>query len=185
MAVFRHNRPQFTHFHQELRLISGLFHFPAMAFGLHISVSLCLQLSFGIGKGECAMGKRFSDIHPELVCEWSNRNAPLQPSDITYGSNKLYWWIGRCGHEWQASPKSRHAGEGCPYCAGMRVLEGFNNLASVKPELVAEWSPDNTPLKPNGVNAWSHRKLHTTCFWTQVMRSLFSVSLVKQWAVYY
>ena len=105
------------------------------------------------------MGKRFSDIHPELVCEWSKRNAPLQPSDITFGSNKQYWWIGRCGHEWQASPKSRHAGENCPYCAGMRVLEGFNDLASVKPELIAEWSPENAPLKPNEVNTWSHRKV--------------------------
>ena len=98
-------------------------------------------------------------MHPELIVEWSERNSPLSPSDITYGSNKLVWWIGRCGHEWQASPKSRHAGENCPYCAGMRVLEGFNDLVSVKPELVAEWSPDNAPLKPNEVNAWSHRKV--------------------------
>jgi len=44
-------------------------------------------------------------------------------------------------------------------CAGMRVLEGFNDLASVKPELVDEWSLENEPLKPNNVNAASHRKV--------------------------
>ncbi len=61
------------------------------------------------------MGNTIYEVHPELIVEWSERNSPLSPSDITYGSNKLVWWIGRCGHEWQASPKSRHAGENCPY----------------------------------------------------------------------
>ena len=105
------------------------------------------------------MGQSFAETHPELVCEWSDRNLPIKASDITYGSNKKYWWIGECGHEWLASPKSRHVGERCPYCAGMRVLEGFNDLASVKPDLVVEWSPENEPLMPTEVNAQSHRKV--------------------------
>ena len=57
------------------------------------------------------MGRSLAEAHPELVCEWSGRNAPLKATDITYGSNKKYWWIGKCGHEWLASPKDRHAGE--------------------------------------------------------------------------
>lgn len=105
------------------------------------------------------MERCFATMHPELVCEWSERNAPIKAEDITYGSNKHDWWVGCCGHEWQASPKSRHAGEGCPYCAGMRVLEGFNDLASIRPELVTEWSPKNEPLKPTQVNAQSHKKV--------------------------
>ena len=105
------------------------------------------------------MGQSFAEVHPELVCEWSGRNASVKVTEITFGSKKKYWWIGKCGHEWQASPRSRHAGEGCPYCAGMRVLEGFNDLASVRPDLVDEWSLENEPLKPNEVNAQSHRKV--------------------------
>ena len=105
------------------------------------------------------MGMNFAEMHPELASEFSERNLPLMASDITYGSNKKYWWSGKCGHEWLASPKSRHSGEGCPYCAGMQVLEGFNDLASVRPELVDEWSSENEPLKPNNVNAASHRKV--------------------------
>jgi len=104
------------------------------------------------------MGHSFAEVHPELVCEWSEKNAPLKVTDITYGSNKRYWWIGKCGHEWLASPKDRHAGERCPYCAGMRVLEGFNDLASIRPDLVAEWSSENE-LQPTQVNAQSHRKV--------------------------
>ena len=92
------------------------------------------------------MGMNFAEMHPELASEFSERNLPLMASDITYGSNKKYWWSGKCGHEWLASPKSRHSGEGCPYCAGMRVLEGFNDLASVRLELVDEWSSEIEPL---------------------------------------
>lgn len=105
------------------------------------------------------MGRSLAEEHPELGSEWSERNAPVEVTDVTYGSNKKYRWIGRCGHEWLASPKSRHSGERCPYFAGMRVPEGFNDLASVRPELVAEWSSDNAPLLPTQVNAQSHRKV--------------------------
>ena len=56
------------------------------------------------------MDNSFSSIHPELVCEWSDKNAPLTPEQITYGSKKLYWWKGSCGHEWKASAKSRSSG---------------------------------------------------------------------------
>ena len=81
------------------------------------------------------MDNSFASVHPELVCEWSDKNAPLTPAQITYGSKKLYWWKGSCGHEWRASAKSRSSGEKCPYCAGMRVLPGYNDLASKQPEL--------------------------------------------------
>jgi len=45
------------------------------------------------------MEQSFAEVHPELVCEWPEKNAPLKATDITYGSNKRYWWIGKCGHE--------------------------------------------------------------------------------------
>ena len=44
------------------------------------------------------MGMSFAEMHPELASEFSERNLPLTVSDITYGSNKKYWWIGKCGH---------------------------------------------------------------------------------------
>lgn len=38
------------------------------------------------------MNNSFAVAHPELVCEWSERNLPLTPDRITYGSNKIVWW---------------------------------------------------------------------------------------------
>ena len=101
------------------------------------------------------MSNLLSEVHPELVLEWSERNLPLTPDKITYGSNKIVWWIGTCGHEWQTSVKARSSGEKCPICSGARAVEGINDLVTLKPELAAEWSSKNNPLKPTMVTVTS------------------------------
>lgn len=105
------------------------------------------------------MSNLLSEVHPELVSEWSDKNLPLTPHKITYGSNKVVWWKGACGHEWQTSVKARSNGEDCPICSGARVVEGINDLATLKPELAAEWSSKNEPLKPTMVTIGSHKKV--------------------------
>ena len=98
-------------------------------------------------------------MRPHLVSEWSDKNLPLTPDDISYGSNKVVWWRGKCGHEWQTSVKARSHGENCPICSGSRVIEGINDLATKYPETAAEWSTKNLPLKPTMVSAGSHKKV--------------------------
>ena len=98
-------------------------------------------------------------MRPHLVSEWSDKNLPLTPDDISYGSNKVVWWRGKCGHEWQTSVKARSHGENCPICSGSRVIEGINDLATKYPEIATEWSTKNLPLKPTMVSAGSHKKV--------------------------
>jgi len=60
------------------------------------------------------MENSLSRMRPHLVSEWSEKNFPLTPDTVTFGSNKTVWWKGACGHEWQTSIKARSAGErGC------------------------------------------------------------------------
>ena len=105
------------------------------------------------------MENRLYKMRPHLVSEWSDKNLPLTPKDISYGSNKVVWWSGKCGHEWQTSVKARSLGENCPICSGARVIEGINDLATKHPDIAAEWSPKNFPLKPTMVSAGSHKKV--------------------------
>lgn len=105
------------------------------------------------------MSNILSEVHPELIAEWSDKNLPLTPDRITYGSNKVVWWKGACGHEWKTSVKARSNGENCPICSGARVIEGVNDLATLKPELADEWSSKNDPLKPTMVTTGSHKKV--------------------------
>lgn len=53
-----------------------------------------------------------------LAQEWHpTKNGDLTASQISAGSEQKVWWLGICGHEWEASPKSRNRGNGCPICA--------------------------------------------------------------------
>ena len=105
-------------------------------------------------------GKPLDEMYPVLAGEWSVRNGELAPSDVSYGSNKVVWWRGNCGHEWQATVKARTSKEeGCPYCAGKRVLKGFNDLATLHPELIGEWSGRNGDLRIGDITAGSQKKV--------------------------
>ena len=109
-----------------------------------------------------AMNNSLAEVHPELVSEWSEKNLPLTPDDITFGSNKKVWWKGTCGHEWQTSVKARSNGEKCPICSGARVIAGINDLATLEPLLAKQWSKKNK-IKPTEVSIGSHKKVIWRC----------------------
>lgn len=120
------------------------------------------------------MSNSLSAVHPELIVEWSKKNLPLTPDDITFGSNKIVWWKGSCGHEWQTSVKARSNGEKCPICSGARAAAGINDLSTLKPGLASEWSKKNE-IKPTEVTVGSHKKVIWKCRlgheWTASVKS--------------
>ena len=127
------------------------------------------------------MNNSLAEVHPELVSEWSEKNLTLTPDDITFGSNKKVWWKGACSHEWQTSVKARSSGEKCPICSGARVIVGINDLATLEPLLVKQWSKKNK-IKPTEVSIGSHKKVisvteTSTSFYNE--RQKVQVSLAK------
>ena len=103
----------------------------------------------------------FASKHPELAREWSEKNLPKQPDEITEQSNSLYWWCCKNGHEWKARPADRAEGHGCPYCAG-KILKGYNDLATTHPDIMKEWSDKNT-INPDTVSARSVLRVTWKC----------------------
>ena len=66
------------------------------------------------------MSNSLAAVHPELVAEWSEKNLPLTPDSISFGSNKKVWWkCHKCGYEWQTTPHNRTGNNrtGCPKCS--------------------------------------------------------------------
>ena len=120
------------------------------------------------------MNNSLAEVHPELITEWSEKNLPLTPDDITFGSNKKVWWKGTCGHEWQTSVKARSNEEKCPICSGARVIAGINDLATLEPLLAKQWSKKNK-IKPTEVSIGSHKKVIWRCKkgheWEAVIKS--------------
>ena len=109
------------------------------------------------------MNNSLAEVHPELITEWSEKNLPLTPDDITFGSNKKVWWKGTCGHEWQASVKARSNGEKCPICSGARVIAGINDLATTDSQLLSEWDYEQNKLKPTEVSRTSAKRAWWKC----------------------
>ncbi len=107
--------------------------------------------------------RSLAKMHPELIKEWSEKNGELRPQDVSYGSNRKVWWLGWCGHTWKASIKNRSNGSSCPYCSGNQVLYGVNDLESNYPEIAAEWSVRNYPLKASEVTVSANKRVWWKC----------------------
>ena len=91
--------------------------------------------------------------NPELAKEWNyEKNAPLTPSQVSAGSSKKAWWKCAYGHEWESSINNRSKGANCPVCTGKQSIAGFNDLATLSPQLAKEWHPTkNGDLLPSQI----------------------------------
>ena len=107
----------------------------------------------------------FASYHPKIVNEWDwDRNGGKAPTDYTYGSCNTVWWICPENHEYKLSLANRHAGRGCPYCAGSKVLAGYNDLKTRAPWLAEEWDYERNHGKtPEQVFPCSNRKAWWVC----------------------
>ena len=109
-----------------------------------------------MGKYDC-----LAKTNPELLIEWHpSKNEGLSPTEVTQKSGKMVWWLGKCGHEWQSKVYIRTSGHGCPYCSNVKVLSGYNDLATKSPDLAKEWHPTkNGDLKSDMVASTSNKKI--------------------------
>lgn len=104
--------------------------------------------------------------YPLIAAQWhSVKNGVLTPRQVSASSNRRIWWRCEKGHEWQASVYSRTQMQtGCPYCTNRKVLAGFNDLATVEPEIARQWHPTlNESLTPEQVTAGSRKRAWWIC----------------------
>lgn len=112
-----------------------------------------------------------------LLLQWSDKNIDISPKTVSYSSHKLAWWQCEQGHEWQTKVFVRTIGSsGCPFCAGKRMIPEQNSLATLYPDLLAEWDYDkNREIEPNTVMPGSHRKVWWRCAhgheWQAIIKS--------------
>jgi hypothetical protein len=123
------------------------------------------------GRGcPCCAGQKVSvtnslaTVAPAVAAQWhATKNGDTTPADVVANSGKKFWFTCDAGpdHEWEAALSSRvSGGTGCPCCAG-RQLSVTKSLATVAPEVAAQWHPTKngttTPadvVANSGVNFW-------------------------------
>lgn len=115
----------------------------------------------------CLAGFNSVDVtHPGIAAEWNHRlNANNEPSSFTAGSGVIIEWICPLGHEYASRLAARTgAGKGCSICANLKVLAGFNDLATTHPHIAEQWHPSqNGTATPQAVVAGSGKKYYWLC----------------------
>ncbi len=127
----------------------------------------------GCGCPYCAGRRVLSGVNdlvtakPELLLEWDyEKNIDVDPKRILPSSHKKVWWRCSRGHSWQAAvfSRSKENAAGCPYCTGRQALAGFNDLATLRPELAKQWHRTlNGELGPENVTLGSNKKVWWQC----------------------
>lgn len=107
----------------------------------------------------------------DLLIEWDyKKNGKLSPKDVSYGSSKMIWWKCKNNHEYiqRLNHKTGKENCGCPYCTGVKVLKGFNDLESWcinnnRYDILNEYNNAFNIKKPDEVLFSSNTKYNFKC----------------------
>lgn len=121
--------------------------------------------------GSESMGKSLREFctengRDELLRQWdTEKNGGKTPDDVSRGSSAMIWWRCARGHSFPMRVALRTAREqGCPYCSGRKVLAGYNDLATIAPDVAREWHPTlNGELTPEMVTVGSSKPVWWQC----------------------
>ena len=106
----------------------------------------------------------FNDLrttHPDLAKEVID----FDPEAFTFGSGKKIKWKCPNGHIYETRIVNRTSHKsGCPICSNNKVLPGYNDLATVHPDLAKEaygWNPSTLSAMSGKKVSWKCSKGHT------------------------
>ncbi len=110
---------------------------------------------------------------PELSKEWDYvKNAPLTPNDVTYGSQKIVFWICPICHQSYpkkisnrtAPSKQKTESKKCPVCLGRYIIPEYNSLKALYPDIIAkEWDYEKNILTPDSIAPHSNQVFWWKC----------------------
>lgn len=117
-----------------------------------------------VGKRVLVGYNDLESIYPSIASEWHpTLNGDLRPSNITYGSGHVAFWLCPNGHTYAARVINRTQGDNCPICSGHTVLKGYNDLATLNPQLANEWDYELNDLTPYEVTENSSKRVNWIC----------------------
>jgi hypothetical protein len=99
-------------------------------------------------------------LRPDLAAQLV---TPADALTVTVSSGKKLLWFCETGHpryEWEAEVSSRSNGHGCGVCAGQAIIVGWNDLGTLRPDLVTQLV---NPALATTVTVSSNKKLLWFC----------------------
>lgn len=101
-----------------------------------------------------------------VLAEWDYEKNQFPPEHYAPVSGKKVWWKCHEGHSWESVINSRSKrGSQCPYCSGHKVLAGFNDLATLRKDLLSDWDFESNQdiVSPTEVTIGSNKKVFWKC----------------------
>lgn len=108
----------------------------------------------------------FGQLNPSLMAQLHpSLNKGIQMSEIYQKSSVKLWWVcQQHGHPYVSTPRHKAKGAGCGVCAGKQVHQGFNDLATTRPEIVPLWHSDlNEAMTVHNVTKGYRQKVWWKC----------------------
>ena len=109
-------------------------------------------------------------LAPDMGKIWDYDINTDDPRTIAPNSNnpQRYWVCTEHGHTWKASPNSVYRSmstgkSGCPVCSGKKVLPGFNDLGSLRPNIATMWDYEKNDKTPEEVTSMSGYRAWWLC----------------------
>ncbi|TQJ36721.1 zinc-ribbon domain-containing protein [Arthrobacter sp. SLBN-122] len=141
--------------------------------GHHYDAMFAQRALRGTGCPHCGFGKvlpgtnDLATTHPQLASLWDPGSSnKKEPREITAGNAKdrIHWRCPR-GHSFVRTPLRLVASGGrCNVCDGRVLLAGFNDLATKRPDVAAQWNhARNGTLTPDQVVVGSDMKVWWVC----------------------
>ena len=125
---------------------------------------------------------KYPEIFAQIDIEKTLQEYPgLDINNISSGTDLNIFW--KCSkysdHIWQSAVYNRTSKHksGCPYCAGRKVLSGFNDLQSKFPNIAEEFCIDLNGITPDKVYYAGSKKYFWRCskhsehIWEAVIRT--------------
>lgn len=82
-----------------------------------------------------------AEVAPYVADRWDyERNGGLTPDKVTRGCKYKAWFICKMGHRYYSFIRKQvKEKQGCPYCTNVKILAGFNDLSTKRPDVMAFW----------------------------------------------
>lgn len=99
---------------------------------------------------------------PEVARWWDEDLNEARPSEVMPSSHVKFWWKCPEKHSFDLPASKMTSRFSCPVCSGKRIIPGLNDLRTLHPELVAQWSAKNS-FGPDEVGEGSSKKVLWVC----------------------
>jgi len=102
-------------------------------------------------------------LRPDFLEWWDYEKNNLDPTKISAWSNKKIWAKCSLNHSWQTTGNKMSSGYRCPYCSNNKILYGFNDLETQRPQSLKYWNYEKNKINPSEITARNGKKVWWIC----------------------